>query len=180
MMSKFFYSVILLLCSATLLAQSAPPAGSPSSQTPSQQMPSAHRGGQGGGCLQQAGIDKSVMEQIRSISSDARSRVEAVCSNTSLTAQQRQQEAREIREQAMRKRDALMTSDQRQALASCRQEHGEGSGMHESGTHQGVGGGCEEMPRGGARNGGYSRGPGNGGGNPAPSSAPASSSAPQN
>lgn len=186
-MMKIFCRVVLLLASGTLLAQSTPPAAAPSPATsstptpsaataPSQQTPFAHHGGQGG-CLQEAGIDKSVMEQIRTISSSARSRVEGICSDTSLTAQQRNQQAREIREQAMQKRDALLTSDQRQALASCQHPHG---GTHEGGgRHEGAGGGCDEMPRGGQRHGGYNR-PGNGGGSSAPSSAPPSSSEPQN
>ena len=78
-MKKLFCAVVFLLCAGPLLAQSAPPTTNPSSQTRP-----ARRGGQEP-CWQQAGVEKSVMEQIGAIVHDARSQVEAVCSNSSLT-----------------------------------------------------------------------------------------------
>src|ERR1700730_10597504 len=106
-MSKLFCPLVLLVCAAMLPAQSTPPTSNP----PSQSQP-ARRGAQEN-CMQQAGIEKSVMAQMRTIGHDARSQVESICSNSSLTPQQKQQQAREVREQAMQKRDNLTTPDQR-------------------------------------------------------------------
>ena len=171
-MSKLFCPLVLLVCAAMLPAQSTPPTSNP----PSQSQP-ARRGAQEN-CMQQAGIEKSVMEQMRTIGHDARSQVESICSNSSLTPQQKQQQAREVREQAMQKRDNLMTPDQRRVLRECQQQRsgnhpGEGGGMHE-----GAGGGCGEMPRGASHRNGYPNGngtgSGSGNGNP-PSSNPSPS-----
>jgi hypothetical protein len=171
-LKKFLCPAVFLLCAAPILAQSAPPATNPPSQTRPM-----HRGGQGS-CLQQAGIERSVMEQIQTIGHDAHSRIEGVCSNSSLTPQQKQQQVREIREQAMQKRDGLMTADQRKALMACQQERSGGSGGAHEG-HEGMGGGCGDMPHNGSRPGRSPNGtPGNGSGtnNPPPSNP----SAPQN
>ena len=164
----FSFAVIFVLCAASLLAQSTPP---PSSQTPS-----ARRGG-GEPCWQQAGIQKSVIEQRWSIERDARTQVEAVCSNSSLTPQQKQQQAREIHQQAKQKMEGLMTADQEKALTACQQARG---GNHAGGGREGTGGGCGEWPRGGSRPGGSPNGApgsGNGGSSTPP---PGSSSSSQN
>jgi hypothetical protein len=157
---KLFCPLILLLGAGPLLAQSAPPATNP----PSQNRP-MRRGGQEP-CWQQAGIEKSVMEQVWTIGRDARSQVEAVCSNSSLTPQERHRQAREIREMAMQKREGLMTADQKKTLMACQQQRNRnhpGSGAE----HEGAWGGCGEMPRAGSRPGGSAnQTPGNGTSNP--------------
>jgi Spy/CpxP family protein refolding chaperone len=170
MLKNLIGPVFFLLCAGTLLAQSAP-----STATPPAQSGPGHRGAQEN-CMQQAGIEKSVMERVRSIAHDARSQIESVCSNTSLTTQQRQQQAREIREKAMQKREGLLTPDQQKTLAACQQAK---SGHHpaEGGPHEVMGGGCGEMPHHGARPGSSpDGGQGSGTSNP-PASNPSS---PQN
>lgn len=159
---KSFCAVVLILCTGLmcagpLLAQSTPQTTNPPANPPAQNRP-ARRGGQEP-CWQQAGIEQSVIEQIRTIAREARSQVEAVCSNSSLTPQQKQQQAREIREKAMQKREGLMTADQEKTLKTCQQEqhenHPGNGGMHQGGMHEGMGaGGCGEMPRAGSRPGG--------------------------
>jgi hypothetical protein len=168
---KIFCSVVLMVSAGPLLAQSTPPATNP----PTQNRP-GRRGGQEP-CWQQAGIEQSVAEQIHTIAREARSEVEAVCSNSSLTAQQKNQQAREIREKAMQKREGLMTADQEKTLKACQQEqhenHPGNGGMHQGGMHEGMGGGgCGEMPRGGSH-------PGSGANGTATPPAPTQSS-PQN
>ena len=161
MIGKLFCQVILILSAWPLLAQSAPPA------TPSQTRP-ARRGGQEP-CWQQAGIEKSVMEQVWAIGRDARSQVEAVCSNSSLTPQEKHRQAREIREMAMQKREGLMTADQKKTLMACQHQT---SGNHpgSGAEHEGARGGCGEIPRAGSRPGGSAnQTPGNGSSNPPPS-----------
>lgn len=166
MSKKFFYTILVVLCAGTLLAQSNAPTNG--TQSPTRPM---RRGGES--CFQQAGIDKSVMEQIHTISHDARSKIETICSNSSLTAQQKHEQTKEIREQAMQKRDALMTEDQKRALNTCQQarsgNHPSG-GMHEGngGMHEGMGGGCGEMPGGGHPGGAANRPSGNGSANAPP------------
>jgi len=59
MLRKLFCPVVFFICAGTLLGQSVPP----NSTQPSLARP-GRRGGQAS-CLQQAGIEKSVMEQIR-------------------------------------------------------------------------------------------------------------------
>lgn len=171
-LKKILCPAVFLLCAAPILAQSTPPTTNPPSQT------RPMRGGGQGSCLQQAGIDRSVMEQIQTIGHDAHSRIEGVCSNSSLTPQQKQQQVREIREQAMQKRSGILTADQQKALVACQQErsgHPNGSGGPHEG-HEGMGGGCGEMQHNGSRPGGSPNGgQGNGSSNPPPSQ-----SSPQN
>jgi hypothetical protein len=112
-----------------------------------------------------------VMEQIHSIVRDAHSQVESVCSNSSLTPQQKQQQVREIRERAMQKRESLMTADQQKTLMACQQarngNHAGAGGPHEGGPHEGLGSGCGEMPHNGSRTGGSAnRAQGSGTSNP--------------
>ena len=159
--------LLLFLCAGSLRAQSAPPTSDPQSQTRPTQ-----RGGPP--CWQQAGIEKSVMEQRWSIERDTRSQIQGVCSDSSLTPQQKHQQVHEIREQARQKMEGLITADQQNALTACQQSRHR---THPGGVHGGVGDGCGDLPRGGPRpspNGGTGRGYGN---NNAPSVNPPS---PQN
>lgn len=141
-------------------------------------------------CWQQAGIEKSVMEQRWAAERETRSQVEAVCANSSLTPQQKQQQAREIRQQAHQKMEGLITPAQEKTLTACQQERGvnHGGGGGQAGTQQ-EGGGCGEWPHGGQGGQGWQRpggspnggvGNSNGGAStPPPTNAPPNSS-PQN
>lgn len=164
---RSFCPAVFLLCAASMMGQNVPPTNPPS------QNQAMHRGGQEP-CWQQAGIDKSIMQQVWTVGHDAHQQVESVCSNSSLTPQQRQQQAREIRDQAMQKRDGLLTADQRKALMTCQQErggHAMGGGPHE-GMHGGMGGGCGEMSHNGSRPGGSpNAAPGGGSNSPQPTQA---------
>ena len=141
-MSKKIVLAFLLLSALPLIAQSTPP----SSGTQVQVGP----GRQGGTpCWQQIGIDKSIMEQRWSIERDTHSQVEAVCTNSSLTPQQKRQQVREIREQARQKMDGLISPQQEQALTSCQQQRGMNHQGPGTGTHQGMGGGCGAWQRNG-------------------------------
>jgi hypothetical protein len=171
MLKKLFCPVVFLVCTGTLLAQSAPSTTTP----PAQNGPGRHEN-----CFQQAGLERSVMEQIRSIVHDAHTQIDGVCSNSSLTPQQKNQQVREIREKAMQEREGLMTADQQKTVAACQQarhaNHPAGNGAHE-----GLLGGCGEMPRGGSRPGGALNGtPGNGMSNAPSPNLPSPQSSPQN
>jgi len=153
----------LILSSAVLVAAQ--------SSSPSQP-PAGRRGGSP--CWQQAGIEKSVMEQRWAAEREMHSQVEAVCSNASLTPQQKNQQAREIRQQGRQKIEGLVTPEQEKALTACQQQRG----MNHPGGRQGGGGGCGEMPAGSHPGGTPNGAPGSGAsGN---GSAPPSSAPPQN
>jgi hypothetical protein len=88
------------------------------------------------------------MEERRAVQQRTHSEVEAVCADTSLTQQQRQQKIREIHEQAKQQLDALVTPEQTEALKSCQQSRNHGT-AHPSAPHPSVGanhGPCGEFP----------------------------------
>jgi len=164
MLKKLCCGVILLLCAETLLGQSAPS----TTTTP----PPQARPGHQENCFQQAGLERSVMEQIRSVVHDTHTQIDGVCSTSSLTPQQKNQQVREIREKAMQERESLMTADQRRTVTACQQarraNHPAGIGEHE-----GPRGGCGQMPRGGSRPGASpNAAPGNGAGAAQPPNQP--------
>src|SRR5437762_9417290 len=76
-------------------------------------------------CWQVAGVTQQALQRHRQIEESTRSRVETVCSNTSLTAQQKQQEIRQLRENAKKQMGSLVTPQQEEALRSCRESRGE-------------------------------------------------------
>jgi Spy/CpxP family protein refolding chaperone len=160
MLRKFGFVVALFLLSAlALCAQTSPSSGTPPAQT------RPLNRGNGEPCWQVAGVEKSVMEQRWALERDTRSQVNTVCSDTSLTPQQKQQKAREIRQQARQKMDALMTPDQEKKLTTCQAERG----MNHPGGGEGAGG-CGEWSRQGPRRNGS--GSNNGSSNPGGGSSP--------
>jgi protein CpxP len=168
MLKTILCPLALLLCASPLLAQTTPPPANPTGQT------GAARRGNFTPCWQQAGIEKSVMEQRWSIERDTRSQVEAVCSNSSLTPQQKQQQAKELHQQARQKIEALVTPDQEKALTACQQQHNGGGNNHPGGGGgmRGEAGGCGEWPHNGQHPGGSGNsapGSGNGGNSTPPS-----------
>jgi hypothetical protein len=74
-------------------------------------------------CWEQAGISKSVMEQRKSILQSTRSQVEAVCSETNLSEQQKREKIHEIRQAAQEKINAMISSGERQQLEACQRAH---------------------------------------------------------
>jgi Spy/CpxP family protein refolding chaperone len=98
----------LAACALAANAQDNPPAAPP---------PRGHQEP----CWQQAGIDRSLMEQHRNIDRDAHAQINAVCENSSLTPQQKHEQAREIKRQAKEKMDALLTPDQQKSLQACQE-----------------------------------------------------------
>jgi hypothetical protein len=120
-----------VLSTAALFAQNGTPPSSgnpPTTPSRARQEP----------CWQQAGISRAVMEQHQAIERDAHSQIAEVCENTSLTPQQKQQQAREIRQQAQQKVDALLTPEQLTTLHACQQQR-RGNGATMEGHHGGAG-----------------------------------------
>ena len=132
----------LLLAAWPLLAQTATPSPSSGPQM-------AGRRGGAPPCLQKAGIDRSVMEQLHSIQTGSRSQIASVCENSSLTPQQKQEQVQQIRQQSKQKIDSLITPQQQEALHSCQQQMGMNhpgmAGVTGTGPFGG-GPGCGERP----------------------------------
>jgi len=87
------------------------------------------------------------MEQRRAVQERTRSEIEAVCSDPSLSQQERQQRIRQIHEQAKQELDALTTPQQMEELKSCQMSRNHG-GIHPGAGHPSTGGHgpCGDLP----------------------------------
>ncbi|HTT22988.1 MAG TPA: hypothetical protein VMG82_28915 [Candidatus Sulfotelmatobacter sp.] len=99
-------------------------------------------------CWQEAGISKAAMEQRGAIQRRTQAEVQAVCAETALTPQQRQEKIRQIREQAKQEMDALVSPQQMEALKSCQMSRNHGGGRTRIGHPSAAGGRgpCGELP----------------------------------
>jgi len=93
-------------------------------------------------CWQVAGISKSAMQQRRAVTQQARREVEAVCANSSLSAQQRREQIQQIHERERQQAEALISPAQQDAMRSCQQGRNPGHGGGHVGGHEGP---CGEM-----------------------------------
>ena len=82
------------------------------------------------------------MEEHRRIAEDMRSRVDAVCSDPSLSQPEKRQRIEAIRSEAHRQMASVLSPQQRQAVESCHQGRGGGGG---GGIGRGEGP-CGELP----------------------------------
>jgi Spy/CpxP family protein refolding chaperone len=145
-------AIVALFSTVTLVAQNpAPP--SPTT-TPTRQEP----------CWRQAGISQSAMQQRHEIERDTHSQVAAVCENSSLTPQQKQQQVKEIHNQAQGKMNALITPEQQSTLHACQQQRS-GNRTPNEGHRPGVVGPCGNLPASQGRQGAEN---GSSGGSPQP------------
>ncbi len=160
MLKKFFPFAVFVLYAGALFAQTTPS----TSTSPAQTESGRHKGEP---CWRQAGIERSVVEQVRSIGSEARSQVEGICSNSSLTPQQKRKQVQKIHQQATLKREALVTINQKKAFMT-RQQARTGDHASGGGAHEGLGGGCGEVTRNGSRSNGAPSGARTAGSNNAP------------
>jgi hypothetical protein len=133
-----FAMLSAVLSAGTMMAQDGTP--EPPSNPPSSAPARPVRPGQEP-CWQQAGISQGVIEQRHAIERDTRSQIEGVCGNSSLTPRQKQQQAREIRQQGQQKMDALITPEQLSTLHACQQQRAANHPMNE-GRHPGGAGPC--------------------------------------
>jgi len=104
----------VLLSALSLWAQAGRPTAPSPGAPPGKQEP----------CWKEVGISQPALQQRRQIAEQTHSQVEAVCANSSLTAQQKLQKIRRIREQAHAKMDKLVSPAQMEALKSCRAKRG--------------------------------------------------------
>ena len=100
-------------------------------------------------CWQEAGISKQAMEQRRNLEQEAKSQIASVCSDTSLTAEQRHEKIKAIHQQTMQQVQGLITPQQQEALKSCQASRQAAHPGNGGGPHPGGGmGPCGEMPSG--------------------------------
>ena len=135
----------LVVLSAGAVAQTAPVRGP--SAVPGHPARAPHQEP----CWQVAGISKSAMEQRHSIQQNAHSQVEAVCADSSLSAQQRNEKIRQIHEQAKQHMDALVSPQQMQSMKACQSSRVSAhppTGGHHVGGAASSGGPCGELSTG--------------------------------
>ena len=123
----------------TLLAQTAAPLRVPPALRARQQP-----------CWQQAGISQSAMQQRRQIEESTRAQIQSVCSDSSLTPQQKREKIRQLHEQTRQQVEGLISPAQQQALRACQQERSAAHGGRIGGVHHGGGGSgpCGELASG--------------------------------
>lgn len=114
MPKKLLVASALLLCALVVVAQDSPSTNS--APPPRGRMPP---------CLRVAGINTSQFDQLRSVAQNARAQVREVCTNVSLTPQQKRQQIEDIHRQSHDKMVALVTADQRHAFMTCRARRGD-------------------------------------------------------
>ncbi len=132
-LSVMFWSALALLTAqqraapapkASLAAQQQPtaaPKASPNAQArrgPTRENQKVRRPQQEP-CWKEVGISPGVMEQRKSIEESARAQVRGVCSESSLSEQEKREKIREIRKSAHEQTMALMSPDQRARLQEC-------------------------------------------------------------
>jgi Spy/CpxP family protein refolding chaperone len=138
----------LVVLSAGVMAQvhSSSTAGQGSSTTPSS------RRGRQQPCWQQVGVSQAAEQQHKQIEENTRSQVEAVCGDSSLSQQQKQQKIRQLHEVARKQVEHLLSPQQEQAMKACREQRSAGRGTGGRGTQgggaRGEGGPCGEMTSG--------------------------------
>jgi hypothetical protein len=94
------------------------------------------------------GIPENVFAERKSIHESTRAQVQGVCSDTSLTEQEKREKIREIRKAAHEQLEALLTSAQREGLRECQAARHRGGGHHGGVFMPGVGhhnGPCDEL-----------------------------------
>lgn len=137
-LSALLFSLTLALSAgAQVPVRPVPPVGANRAPRPPRREP----------CWEVAGVSPSAIRERRSIALQARSEVESVCANSSLSIQQKRQEIKQIHERERQQIDAIISPAQREAMRSCQQSRGNVG--HGGGGHLGGGGGpCGEMSTG--------------------------------
>jgi hypothetical protein len=130
---SFALSLLLVATAPAIAQQSNPSSNAPSQSTPPVQgsgqadqppsdAPAVDQGAPGEACWQQAGVPKSTMQTRRSIMQNAKTQIEKVESDASLTPQQQNQQARLIRQNARRQIASILTPQQERALRQCQRQ----------------------------------------------------------
>jgi hypothetical protein len=116
-----FASLVAVLAAAPVFAQRRPPSPAPPAQKGSLGQTRIQGASQAKQptCMQEAGISQATLDQLQSINLQTRSEVQGVCSNSSLSEQEKLQQIREIRQRAQAQRNGLISPQQRQEIQQC-------------------------------------------------------------
>jgi ABC-type sugar transport system substrate-binding protein len=109
----------LALATASMAGQQSKPA--PSSSAPSNSSTSSSSTQKGGHipCAKQAGISPQVLQQRRAIMEAAKTKIQGVCQDNSLSAQQKKEQIHQIHQEASQQAEALIPAAQLEALKKC-------------------------------------------------------------
>ncbi len=110
-----FFAVALAAASVSGQQSKSAPSGS----TPSNPMASGTQKGGHIACANQVGISPQVLQQRRAIMEAARTKIQGVCQDTSLSAQQKKEQIHQIHQEAAQQAEALIPADQLEALKKC-------------------------------------------------------------
>lgn len=106
-------------------APTGPTAGAPTQETPSaprstpQRMPRFSGRRRQKPCWQQAGVTSETIQKIGVIRENTRTQIGGVCTDTSLSHQQKLDKIAEVRKSANQERDALILPPQKYAIRQC-------------------------------------------------------------
>ncbi len=100
----------------------------------SQQSKPAQSSGRHIPCWKQVGISPASMEQRRAIMEGARTKVQSVCKDDSLTAEQKKEQIHQIHQEAAQQAQGLVTPEQHEALKKCEHEQSASNGSHPART----------------------------------------------
>jgi hypothetical protein len=78
-------------------------------------------------CWKQVGISPAVMQQRKAIMEAAKSKLQDVCKDDSLTAQQKKEQIHQIHQEAMQQAEALIPAAQMEALKKCQATNSTGA-----------------------------------------------------
>jgi hypothetical protein len=138
--TQFWFAAAIAFSLLSVLPGSAQVVGKPPAQLSAQERARQEP------CWKQLGVSKTAIEEREAISRERRSQVEAVCADSSLTLQQKQQRIREIRQQAKERSEALISPQQDEELRACQKEraasHPPSPGVHHGGGETGP---CAEL-----------------------------------
>src|SRR6266487_632621 len=109
-------------------------------------------------CWQKVGITKEANEQRDAIALDTHSQVQAVCSDSSLTPQQKKQKIQQIHKESKQKVGGLISDQQQEELHACQKERAANQPTSPGTQHAG-GGPCGETPSSSAHAGGSPQSP---------------------
>ena len=103
-------------------------AGQQSKPAPSGQTPSGTHGAGHIACWKQVGISPAAMQQRRAIMEAAKTKVQTVCKDESLTPQQKKEQIHQIHQEAVQQAEGLISAAQSEALKKCQHEQAAASG----------------------------------------------------
>jgi len=142
-LKRIGYTLVFLMAVAALLSMAQTNTAPPPS-TSGQGTTGANRGS-GGPCLRQAGISQSVAQKIRQIEHNTRSQLQSVCHDSSLSTEQKKEKAKQLRDDARKQMEALITPQQREQLKACREQRRPEQSNKPQAQHRGGGNPCGEM-----------------------------------